>query len=128
VTGGIGNYQLLGDSHLFTPNEPNAVVINYHLKAKAEGAVKITVADPYGTVLAELTGKGESGLNTVFWGMRAQRPGAKPVRGPGFAGGGLVGPGEYVVTLEAGGKKIVKKAVIRYRQGWTVGPTPVVIH
>jgi len=78
VTGGMGNYQLLGDSHLFTPNEPNAVVINYHLKAKAEGAVKITVADPYGTVLAELTGKGEAGLNTATWGMRAQRPGAKP--------------------------------------------------
>ena len=85
------------------------------------------MADPYGTVLAELTGKGEAGLNTVLWGMRAQRPGAKPARFAGM-GGGLVGPGEYVVTLEADGKKIVKKAVIRYRQGWTVGPTPVVIH
>jgi hypothetical protein len=60
ITGGIGNYQLLGDSHLFTQNEPNAVVINYHLKAKAEGAVKITLSDPYGTVMAELTGKGEA--------------------------------------------------------------------
>ena len=58
VTGGIGNYQLLGDSHLFTPNEPNAVVINYYLKAKAAGPVKVTVADPYGTVLAELDGQG----------------------------------------------------------------------
>ena len=37
VTTALGNYQLLGDSHLFTPNEPNAVVINYYLKAKAEG-------------------------------------------------------------------------------------------
>jgi len=128
VTGGMGNYQLLGDSHLFTPNEPNAVVISYHLKAKADGAVTITVADPYGTVLAGLTGKGEAGLNTVTWGMRAQKSGAKPGRGPGFAGGGLVGPGEYVVTLEAAGKKLSKKAVIRYRQGWTAGPTPVVIH
>ncbi len=128
VTGGIGNYQLLGDSHLITRNEPNAVVINYHLKAKADGEVKVTVADPYGTVLAEIAGKGEAGMNTVMWGMRAQRPGAKPAGGARFAGGGLVGPGEYVVTLESGGKKIVKKAVIRYRQGWTVGPTPVVIH
>jgi len=32
------------------------------------------------------------------------------------------------VTLEAGGVKLVRKAVIRYRQGWTVGPAPVVIH
>jgi len=129
VTGGMGNYQLLGDSHLFTPNEPNAVLIHYHLKAKAEGAIKIAVADPYGTVLAELTGKGEAGMNTVMWGMRAQRPGAKPAGGARFAGGGgLVAPGEYVVTLEAAGKKVTKKAVIRYRQGWTAGPTPVVIH
>jgi photosystem II stability/assembly factor-like uncharacterized protein len=129
VTGGIGNYQLLGDSHLMTRNEPNAVVVNYYLKAKADGQVKVTVADPYGTVLAELAGKGEAGLNSVLWGMRVQRPGAKPGRGPMmFGGGGLVEPGEYVVTLEAAGKKITKKAVVRYRQGWTVGPTPVVMH
>jgi len=132
VTGGIGNYQLLGDSHLFTPNEPNAVVVNYYLKAKAEGAVKITVADPYGTVLAEIAGKGEAGLNRVLWDMRPRRPGAKPGGGAGsggFGGGArLAAPGEYVVTLEAAGKTLTKKAVIKYRQGWTVGPVPVVIH
>ena len=76
VTYALGNYQLLGDSHLFTPNEPNAVVVNYWLKAKTDAAVKISVADASGAVLAELTGKGEAGLNTVSWGMRAQRPGS----------------------------------------------------
>jgi len=61
--------------------------------------------------------------------MRVQRPGAKPAPGQGFGGGArLVAPGEYVVTLEAAGKTIAKQAVIRYRQGWAVGPTPVVIH
>ena len=39
----------------------------------------------------------------------------------------LVEPGEYTVTLEAVGKKLVRKAVIRYRQDWTVGPTPIVL-
>jgi photosystem II stability/assembly factor-like uncharacterized protein len=128
MTSALGNYQLLGDSHLFTPNEANAVVVNYWLKAKAAGAVKISVADASGAVLAELTGKGEAGLNTVAWGMRAQRPAASGQRPEGWGGGRLVEPGEYMVTLEAAGKKIAKKAVIRYRQGWTVGPTPVVIH
>jgi len=129
-TGGMGNYQLLGDSHLFTPNEPNAVTINYYLKSKVDGSVKITVAALGGDVQAELTGKGEAGLNTVSWGMRGQRPGQKPAPFQGFGGAGsrLVAPGEYVVTLEAAGQKLEKKAVIRYRQGWTVGPTPVVIH
>jgi hypothetical protein len=127
VTNALGNYQLLGDSHLFTPNEPNAVVVNYWLKAKTAGAVKISVADASGAVLAELAGKGEAGLNTVSWGMRPQRPAAGGQRPEGWGGGRLVEPGEYTVTLEAGGKKIAKKAVIRYRQGWTVGPTPVVV-
>ncbi|HMA53889.1 MAG TPA: hypothetical protein VKT17_05480, partial [Acidobacteriota bacterium] len=131
VTAALGNYQLLGDGHLLTPNEPNAFAVNYYCKAKLDGPVKVTVAGPAGDVLAELEGKGEAGINTVSWDMRPRRPGGKP--GPdaysGFGGGArLAAPGEYVVTLEAGAKKLVKKAVIRYRQGWTVGPTPVVIH
>ncbi len=127
VTSALGNYELLGDSHLLTPNEPNAVVVNYYLKAKTDGPVKVTVADPSGTALAELTGKGEAGLSAVSWDMRPRRPGQKPGPFPGFGGGRLVDPGEYTVTLEAGGKKLTKKAVIRYRQGWTVGPLPVEI-
>ncbi len=127
VTAALGNYQLLGDSHLFTPNEPNAVTVNYYLKAKIDGPIKVTVAALGGDVLAELEGKGEAGLNTVSWDMRPRRPGAKPSPYPGFGGGRLVDPGTYVVTLEVAGGKLTRKAVIRYRQGWTVGPTPVEI-
>lgn len=123
IYGGVGNYQLLGDSHLFTPNEPNAVVVNYFLKTKAPGPVKVTVADPSGTVLADLTGKGEAGINSVEWNMRGRSAGG---RGGGM-GGAMAAPGEYLVTLEAAGKKMTKKAVIRYRQGWTAGPVPVII-
>jgi photosystem II stability/assembly factor-like uncharacterized protein len=126
VYGGIGNYQLLGDSHLFTDNEPNAVVINYYLKAKTAGPVKIKVADPYGQVMAEINGKGEAGLNTVQWNMRAARPGQAGMRGGGF-GGAMVEPGEYVVTLDVGGKAITKKAVITKRIGWAIGPFPSII-
>ena len=122
VSGGIGNYGLLGDSHLSTPNEPNAVAVNYYLKTKSAGPVKVTVADPYGQVMGELAGKGEAGLNTVLWLMRVQRPGQRQEGFEGFFGGRLVDPGEYVVTLDVGGKKLTKKALIRGRQGWTVGP------
>jgi hypothetical protein len=127
VTGGIGNYQLLGDSHISTPNEPNAVAVSYYLRAKAAGPVRITIADPYGQVVGELAGKGDAGLNAVLWFMRVQRPGQRQEGFEGFYGGRLVDPGEYVVTLDAGGKKLTKKAVIRGRQGWTVGPVPAVI-
>jgi photosystem II stability/assembly factor-like uncharacterized protein len=127
VYGGIGNYQLLGDSHMIAPNEPNAVVINYYLKDKIQGPVKVTVADPYGQVLAELSGKGEAGLNTVMWSMRAPRAGQPPSPPVGMAGG-MARPGEYNITLDVAGKKLTKKAVIRYRQGWTVGAVPVIIY
>ncbi len=126
VYGGIGNYRLLGDSHVFTPNEPDAVVINYLLKSKTADPVKITVTNPYGEVLAEITGKGEAGLNTAEWDMRA-RPRAHQPPQFGAMGGVLVDPGEYVVTLDAVGRKVKKRALIRYRQGWTVGPVPVII-
>jgi hypothetical protein len=32
-----------------------------------------------------------------------------------------------MVNLETGGKKLSKVAVIRYRQGWTVGAVPVIM-
>ncbi len=126
VTGGIGNYQLLGDSHLFTPNEPNAVVIHYYLKEKARDTVKVTVSDPYGKVLQEISGKGEAGMNAVLWDMRIPRPQGQAGGFRGF-GRAMVEPGEYVVTLEAVGKKMTKKALIPKRMGWALGPFPTVI-
>ena len=128
VYGGIGNYQLLGDTPLFTPNEPNAAAIRYYLKDKPAGTIKVTVTDPFGTLYGELTGKPEAGIGTVLWDMRAPRPQGQAGAQRGFGGGvRWAEPGEYVVTLEADGKKLTKKAVIRGRQGWTVGAVPVVI-
>ena len=125
---GVGgsNYQLLGDSHLLTPNEPNAVVIYYYLKEKTTGKVNIRVTDPYGKLLRELAGKGEAGMNSVSWDMRLPRAQGQT---PGFGGGGggMVDPGEYVVILELGDKKFTKKAEIPKRMGWAIGPFPSVI-
>lgn len=118
----IGNYQLLGDSHLATPNEPNAVVVNYWLKEKAQAPVKLRVADISGRVIAELQAKNEPGMNSVQWDMQRREPG-KPARRfweePEWAE-----PGAYIVTVEAAGKMLSKKAVIRGRKGWSFGPFP----
>ena len=126
VTGGIGNYQLLGDSHLFTPNEPNAIVINYFLKEKAKDKVKIMVSDPYGKMLQEIAGKGDAGMNAVLWDMRVPRSQGQAGGFRGF-GGAMVDPGEYMVTLELAGQKLTKKALIPKRIGWALGPFPTVI-
>jgi len=128
LTGGWGSYRLYGDRHLFTPNEPEAVGINYYLKEKPKEKVKITVTDSDGQVLAELPGKVEPGINTVLWNMR-QIPKKEDIQ-PGeerWRGGKLVAPGEYLVTLEVGQRKITRKAVIKGRMGWMIGPVPVLI-
>jgi len=47
-------------------NEPRGVIINYYLKNKVKGEVKITVFDG-AKVLQELNGPNNSGLNRVIW-------------------------------------------------------------
>jgi hypothetical protein len=123
-----GNYQLQGDSHLMTPNEPDDFVIKYYLKEKAKDKVKITITDISGKVLRELEGKGETGFNTVLWDMRPMKKGEAPPEYEGYgARNDLVDPGEYIVVLEIGGRKLTQKAVVRKRQGWSIGPFPATI-
>lgn len=123
-----GAYQLYGDRHLSTPNEPNAIVIYYYLKDKKSEKVKITITDPYGKILSKLNGKNEAGINRAVWNMRIRRAEDQPsqttrrrVRSP------LAEPGEYVVILEVGSNKLTRKARIKRRAGWSVGPYPVTI-
>ncbi|MBN2409205.1 MAG: hypothetical protein JXE07_05660, partial [Candidatus Aminicenantes bacterium] len=128
-SGAIGNYPLQGDSHLFTANESDYVVIRYYLKNGLEDKVKITISDPSGKVVRDLQGESMAGFHTVLWDMRPNRE-----EGEGrddwewrFGRDHLVVPGEYTVALMAGGKTLTRKALIRNRQGWGVGPFPVVI-
>jgi photosystem II stability/assembly factor-like uncharacterized protein len=123
-----GNYQLMGNRHLFTRNEPNAVRINYYLKEKPKEKVKITVTDPFGEVLRELPAKTGAGLNTVLWDMRRQVK-REEMEPPEVYWGraSWVDPGEYVITLEVGQKKLTRRAVIKGRMGWMIGPIPVLI-
>jgi hypothetical protein len=110
-----------------TPNESDDFVIRYYLKEKAKDKVKVTVTDLAGKALREIEGKGEAGFNTVLWDMRPQREKGSAAgeefwewrRAP------LVEPGEYVVILETGGRKLTQKAVVRKRLGWSIGPFPV---
>ena len=122
---------LFGDRHLKTANEPNGIAVNYYLKSKAKEKAKITITDPYGAELATLEGPTEAGMNRVIWAMK--RP--APKRGPGFARmqrprdplAQWVLPGEYLVVLEAAGKKLTQKARITKMTGWSFGPESEII-
>jgi photosystem II stability/assembly factor-like uncharacterized protein len=122
-----GNYKFYGDRELATPNEPDTVVIPYYIKTALKDKVKVTVSTPSGEELAKLEGKSEAGYQTVEWDITRQpKPGEEPT-GFGEWRALLCDPGEYVVTVEAGGQKFTRKAVVKDRTGWSIGPFPVKI-
>ena len=113
-----GNYHLFGNAYIEVPNEPDALVINYSLRAKDEAGARVTISDIKGTEIALLKGPAETGLNRVQWNMRA---GSAPATGRGGRGGG--GPtlpaGDYRITVEVGGLKetIIGRIRERLRPG-----------
>ena len=125
TAGALGNYQFLGDSHLFTPNEPNAVPVAFYLRETPKDGAKVTVADLAGAIQAEFSVKAAAGLNRISWSMRQKREGGASTNPWADWNRPFVEPGTYVVTLEVSGRKLVKNAVIKGRQGWSVGPFPV---
>ena len=75
-----GNFQLFGNAYIEVPNEPDAMVIDYYLRAAARTGARITIADIKGEEIAQLKGPSEAGLNRVLWNMRA---GGAPAGGRG---------------------------------------------
>lgn len=111
-----GNFHLFGDAYIEVPNEPDALVINYFLRATADTGARVTVADIRGEQVAQLKGPSEAGLNRVLWNMRAG--GGAPAGRGGFGGrvgGPALPPGDYRVTVEAGGQQQTVVGRIRDR-------------
>jgi len=126
----FGNYNLYGDRHLATPNEPDGLVINYYLKSPVKEKIKITITDPYGNEINSLAGTTKAGMNTVIWDMtkklRKEEFGESERRGRAEFRP-LAPPGEYVITLEVGEKKLTHRARITQRIGWPIGPATATI-
>ncbi len=97
TTSGWGNYQLYGDRHLSTPNDPVGFTVTYYVKAGLGADVTVTFADSWGKTLHEARGPGGAGLHDVQWAFRRDRP----------------APGEYLVTLKAGDRTLTARALVR---------------
>ncbi|MFO7865291.1 MAG: hypothetical protein R6V02_00570 [Candidatus Aminicenantes bacterium] len=102
---------IYGHRQFTAVNEPVGLVINYYLGNEAAGDVKITISGPYGEVVRELEGPGESGINRVIWDMRKEQEeteeeetARRPRRGE------WAETGEYVITLETGGQTQTRRA------------------
>ncbi len=97
MASGWGNYQLYGDRHLSTPNEPNGFVVSYYLRAPVPASPTITIADPFGTVLHTMEGPTAAGLHRLVWEPRRPVP-----------------EGLYVVTLAGAGTTQTKRTTVRW--------------
>ncbi|MCX6560242.1 MAG: hypothetical protein NTZ26_06970 [Candidatus Aminicenantes bacterium] len=99
-------------------SEPAGIAINYYLKAKPAGEVKVQILKG-ATVVSEIKGSADAGLNAVIWNMSrdlsdAEKQAASSQRSRfGRGAGGPAAPeGEYTVALLVDGRKITGKAVI----------------
>ena len=104
------NYHLFGDAYIEVPNEPEALAVNYLLKADA-GSAAITVSDSKGQTVRQITGPAKAGFNRAL----------VPLNGSGGRGGRGATPvaplaaGDYTVTLEVAGQRLTKTATVRAR-------------
>jgi hypothetical protein len=72
-------------------NPAYGAVIDYYLRAKPEGNVRVTITDKNGKVVRELTGPKEAGVNRLVWDLRLAAP--NQATGGGRGGGGRAGGG-----------------------------------
>ncbi len=105
-----GSYELSGDRHLATPNEPAGMVINYYMRHSSAQPVDITIQDERGKEIDSFKGSSRGGINQAIWAIRGQRPGKYTVsitsRSKIVAGEGvLLKVPEYAIPNFRNGKR-----------------------
>ncbi|MBK8248949.1 MAG: hypothetical protein IPK85_16350 [Gemmatimonadetes bacterium] len=110
----------VGQKYFSAENPPTGAVLSYHLKAPTPDA-RLVIKDNTGKVVRNIRRiPALAGVNTTTWDLRYDLPGggdgmdgipaefAAQARRFGFGGGPQVLPGDYTVTLVAGGKEVTK--------------------
>jgi len=113
--GAVGNYRLLGDRQLATPNEPNGLALIYYLKEPAKEKVTLTVSAAGGTTVRTLEGSGKAGINRAvlpLGGFNFQQTADGDSRPRPPAEAREIAPGDYEVTLKIGEKQLTQKAQV----------------
>jgi photosystem II stability/assembly factor-like uncharacterized protein len=115
------NRGLGGAKHFRGQNPPPGTAINYYLKAAGPADAKITIRDMRGTVVRDMSGTADAGINRVLWNLapnptpeqegRGGRGGGRG-RGPQFVGGQTVEPGNYLVTVSVGGRELTRTVLV----------------
>jgi len=74
-----GNNRLMGDNHLFTPNEPNGLRFDYRLKKELKEDPEFFIYNDTGQPVDTIEGTKHPGINTVRWRTWDQKPGTYKV-------------------------------------------------
>jgi len=113
--GAVGNYRLLGDRQLVTPNEPNGLALIYYLKQSPSEKVTLTVSAAGGTTLRTLEGTAKAGINRVVWpfaGFNFQQTSDGDSRPRPAGESREIAPGAYEITLKVGDKQLKQTAQV----------------
>jgi len=98
-----GNYEMMGDNHLRTPNEPNGLEVYYYLsRIPEQDQVSFRVTDMNDRVVAEPKAGKEPGLHRYY--IRTER----------------LKPGTYKVSLLVGKSRVTKTAVVLESPIWEI--------
>ncbi len=75
-----GNYEFLGDNILYTPNEPNGLVIYYWLKKSLNGKGYLSITDNKNNLVYKKTVENRAGFNRIVWNTYKAKPGKYKIK------------------------------------------------
>lgn len=113
----LANYQLYGNRHIRTPNEPNGLCIRYYTR-NASDSTQVSIKDINGNLVRSWKVLPKAGLNEIIWNFRASGAGGRR-----RAADNPVAPGDYAVIVEQAGQKQQKIGKFTKVIGWKIGAT-----
>jgi hypothetical protein len=107
-------YHNFGSRPFVARNPPRGASIAYYLREAQSGPVDLLVTTAAGDTVRRLTGPGYAGLQRVTWDLTRDRPRPRELGGPVTpAELRRVPPGEYVLTLTVGGRRMQQRVTVR---------------
>ncbi|MFC2157350.1 WD40/YVTN/BNR-like repeat-containing protein, partial [Acidobacteriota bacterium] len=98
-----GNYQMTGDAHYRTRNEPSGLQVYYYLKENRDEALELIVEDLDGKVFGKFKSETTAGIHRFVWPRREGEPGT------------------YRIILTDGTKRVALKGNLLPALTWPVG-------
>jgi hypothetical protein len=98
-----GNFEMNGDNHLFTPNEPNGFHIFYMIKDEAKGASYLEILDGAGIRIDSLGINNDNDIQRLIYDTKKLKAGI------------------YRVRMNVGSQTLERSAILKPSPVWPVG-------